>query len=42
MDERIQDIDWHIQKTDRLIFEEENRILEGLGVLDVEIEVWYA
>lgn len=42
MDERIQDIDWHIQKTDRMIFEEENRILEGLGVLDVEIEVWYA
>ena len=42
MDERIQDIDWRIQKTDRLIFEEENRILEGLGVLDEEIEVWYA
>ena len=42
MDERIQDIDWQIQKTDRLIFEEENRILEGLGVLDEEIEVWYA
>ena len=42
MDEGIQDIDWHIQKTDRLLFEEENRILEGLGVLDEEIEVWYA
>lgn len=42
MDEGIQDIDWQIQKTDRLLFEEENRIVEGLGVLDEEIEVWYA
>lgn len=38
--ERIQDINWHIKKTDRLSFERENGIVEGLGILDKEIYVW--
>lgn len=41
LDERIQDIDWQMQKTDRALFEKENGIGQGLGISDKEIEVWY-
>ncbi|MCM1125904.1 MAG: hypothetical protein NC429_05475 [Lachnospiraceae bacterium] len=40
--EKIQGINWHIERAERMLFEKENGIVEGLGVSDREIYVWSA
>lgn len=41
-EEEAEDIVWNVEKTNRTDFEKSNGIIEGLGIYDQEIEVWYA